>query len=158
MKHCLAAGIGFQVFMQKILLSAALGLVFAMSTQAAPLDAPPPYAGDVAAQGAAAPQPARRLEPKAPDADMSIAPTEEDMERAREARERGDRTPRNNDKRTKIEAVRDPNNHVTEYVVTPGSTKIPYRIENRADRPIDTTPGKNPSGTLGTPKLTEFGW
>ena len=76
MKHCLAAGIGFQVFMQKILLSAAFGLVFAMSTQAAPLDAPPPYAGDVAAQGAAAPQPARRLEPKAPDADMSIAPTE----------------------------------------------------------------------------------
>ena len=70
----------------------------------------------------------------------------------------GDRAPRNNDKRTKIEAVRDPNNHVTEYVVTPGSTKIPYRIENRADRPIDTTPGKNPSGTLGTPKFIEFGW
>ena len=93
-----------------------------------------------------------------PVAGMSIAPTEEDMERAREARERGDRAPRNNDKRTKIEAVRDPNNHVTEYVVTPGSTKIPYRIENQADRPIDTTPGKNPSGTLGTPKLIEFGW
>lgn len=145
--------------MQKILLSAALGLGLALSAQAAPFnDAPPPYAGDVSAQGESVPQPARRLEPKSPDADMSIAPTEEDMERAREARERGDVPPRNNDKRTKIEAVRDPNNHVTEYVVTPGSTKIPYRIENRADRPIDTTPGKNPSGTLGTPKLIEFGW
>ena len=72
--------------------------------------------------------------------------------------EAGQIPPKNNDKRTKIEAVRDPNNHVTEYVVTPGSTKIPYRIENQADRPIDTTPGKNPSGTLGTPKFIEFGW
>ena len=89
---------------------------------------------------------------------MSIAPTEADLEKARRDHEAGKVPPRNNDKRTKIEAVRDPNNHVTEYVVTPGSTKIPYKMENRADRPIDTTPGKNPSGTLGTPKFIEFGW
>ena len=89
---------------------------------------------------------------------MSIAPTQADMEKARRDREAGQIPTKNNDKRTKIEAVRDPNNHVTEYVVTPGSTKIPYRIENQADRPIDTTPGKNPSGTLGTPKFIEFGW
>ena len=99
----------------------------------------------------------RTLEPKSPDEGMSLAPTKKDMEKARAARERGE-APKIPSKRTEIEAVRDPNNHVTEYVVTPGSTKIPYKIENRADKPIDTTPGGNPSGTLGTPKFIEFGW
>lgn len=88
---------------------------------------------------------------------LRLKPTWKRLARDREA---GQIPPKNNDKRTKIEAVRDPNNHVTEYVVTPGSTKIPYRIENQADRPIDTTlrKVKNPSGTLGTPKFIEFGW
>ncbi|WP_295477295.1 hypothetical protein [Sutterella sp.] len=146
--------------MKHILLPAALGLLLAVSANAAPAapDAPPPYAGDVAAQSQTAPKPDRVLPPKAAQDGMSLAPTEEDMRRARANREAGVQTPRNNDKRTKIEAVRDPNNHVTEYVVTPGSTKIPYTMENRADRPIDTTPGRNPSSTLGTPKFIEFGW
>ena len=129
--------------MNKLIIPGALALLLAGAAAAAPgLDAPPPYGGDA----------------EAVQEDMSIAPTQADMEKARRDREAGQIPPKNNDKRTKIEAVRDPNNHVTEYVVTPGSTKIPYRIENRADRPIDTTPGKNPSGTLGTPKFIEFGW
>lgn len=117
------------------------------------LDAPPPYAGDIERADTAKQAPQRDAKE-----DLSIAPTENDMRKAREARDRGTVPPRNNDRKTRIDTVRDPNNHVTEYVVTPGSTKIPYKIENRADRPIDTTPGKNPSGTLGTPKLIEFGW
>ena len=83
---------------------------------------------------------------------------EREMKKAREDRERGIVPKRTNDKRTRIETVRDQDNRVTEYIVTPGSTKIPYTIENQADRPIDTTPGGNPSGTLGTPKFIEFGW
>ena len=138
------------VFATAFLLASGLAL-------AAGSDAPPPYAGDVEAVRAQAPKPARTLEPKSPDEGMSLAPTKKDMEKARAARERGE-APKIPSKRTEIEAVRDPNNHVTEYVVTPGSTKIPYKIENRADKPIDTTPGSNPSGTLGTPKFIEFGW
>ena len=138
------------VFATAFLLASGLAL-------AAGSDAPPPYAGDVEAVRAQAPKPARTLEPKSPDEGMSLAPTKKDMEKARAARERGE-APKIPSKRTEIEAVRDPNNHVTEYVVTPGSTKIPYKIENRADKPIDTTPGGNPSGTLGTPKFIEFGW
>ena len=124
--------------MNKLIIPGALALLLAGAAAAAPgLDAPPPYGGD--AEAVQAEPPARKLPQKG-------------------AQEAGQIPPKNNNKRTKIEAVRDPNNHVTEYVVTPGSTKIPYRIENQADRPIDTTPGKNPSGTLGTPKFIEFGW
>ena len=54
--------------------------------------------------------------------------------------------------------MRDQDNRVTEYVVTPGSTQIPYTMENRAERPIDTSPGGNSQGTLGTPKFLQFGW
>ncbi|MDO5531652.1 hypothetical protein [Sutterella sp.] len=144
--------------MTKLFISAALGLMIALGAQAAPSDAPPPYAGDVQPSRAQAPKPARQLQPKGAQEGMSIAPTEEDMRAARDRREAGERPPRNNDKRTQIEEVRDANNRVTEYVVTPGTTKIPYKIENRADRPMDTTPGKNPGGTLGTPKFIEFGW
>lgn len=141
--------------MKKLLLpAAALLATLSLACAAAPGadDAPPPYAGDVKPVNAA------RQAPRDVAEELSIAPTESDMKKAREARDQGADPPRNNERRTRIDAVRDPNNHVTEYVVTPGSTKIPYRIENRADRPIDTTPGKNPGGTLGTPKLIEFGW
>ena len=62
------------------------------------------------------------------------------------------------DRQTKIEEVRDENNHVTEYVVTPGTTQIPYRIENRAERPIDSSPAGNSKSTLGTTKFIELGW
>jgi hypothetical protein len=55
-----------------------------------------------------------------------------------------------------IRDVRDPHVHVTEYVVEPGSTEIPYCIANHTDRPIDTPPGKTAIGMLGTPKLFEF--
>lgn len=140
---------------------AAMAVLFAAgAASAAPNDVPPPppYAGDSAmAPGTAAPRPARRIEPKAPDEGMSLAPTEADMAKARADRERGIK-PKVESKRTQIETVRDQDNRVTGYVVTPGSTQIPYTIENRADRPIDTTPGGNPSGTLGTPKFIEFGW
>lgn len=147
--------------MKKLLLPALIALV-AGAAAAAPtanLEAPPLYAGDSEAKSPSVAPPARKLEPKAAQADMSIAPTEADMARAREAREKGE-APRSTStrQRTKIEAVRDPNNRVTEYVVTPGSTQIPYRIENQSERPIDTTPGRNPSGTLGNTKLIEIGW
>ncbi|EJX06539.1 hypothetical protein EVA_05350, partial [gut metagenome] len=62
------------------------------------------------------------------------------------------------DKKTKIETVRDQDNRVTEYVVTPGSTQIPYRLENQSERPIDNTPAGNSKSTLGTTKFIEIGW
>lgn len=97
----------------------------------------------------------------APDARVSSAnplvPSEADMEKARKDREQGI-IPPSYDKQTKIETVRDQNDRVTEYVVTPGSTHIPYRMENQADRPIDSTPGGNSKSTLGTAKFIEFGW
>ncbi len=140
--------------------AAALSVVFAAGTAAAAdLDAPPPYAGDVDLKQLQAPQPARTLPPKPPEEGMSLAPSKADMEKARQDREKGvvPNIPSNRTN-TKIEEVRDQNNNVTSYVVTPGSTQIPYKIENLADRPIDTTPGGNPSGTLGTPKFIEFSW
>ena len=140
---------------QRILTLAAL--LAAGAVCAAPNGAPPQYAGDVPAANAQASQPKRTLTPKSPAEGMQLAPTRQDIKNAREANEAEGGKPQSRS-RTKIEAVRDPNNRVTEYVVTPGSTKIPYTIENRSDRPIDTTPGGNPSSTLGTPKFIEFGW
>lgn len=86
-----------------------------------------------------------------------LAPTEADMEKARAERETG-RAPEPPAKNTTIEQVRDQNNRVTEYVVTPGSTHIPYAIENQSERPADNTPGGNSKSTLGTTKLIRFGW
>ena len=143
--------------MKKIVITLAFAIACG-AAQAANLDAPPPYAGDSEPQAAGVTPPNRSIAPKGAQEDMSIAPTERDMRKARADRERGNVPRQDNDKRTKIEAVRDPNNHVTEYVVTPGSTKIPYKMENQADRPIDTRPGGNPGSTLGTPKFIEFGW
>ena len=88
---------------------------------------------------------------------MQIAPSEADLEKARADREMGI-VPKVHSKRTTIEAVRDQDNRVTEYVVTPGSTQIPYSMQNQAERPIDSTPGGNSKSTLGTPKFIEFGW
>ena len=54
--------------------------------------------------------------------------------------------------------IRDRNNRVVEYIVTPGSTHIPYTIENRSERPADDTPGGNPKSTTGTTRQIHFGW
>ncbi len=143
--------------MLKRTLTAALLALCAPLVIAAGTDAPPPYAGAAEVTRAQVAPPARQLTPKAPNEDMQIAPTAEDMEQARENRERGIK-PRLAQKGTTIEAVRDPNNRVTEYVVTPGSTQIPYTIENQADRPIDSRPGGNSKSTLGTTKFFEIGW
>ena len=110
----------------------------------APNDAPPPYAGDV------------KVEKPAPQSNP-LLPSKADMEKAREERAHGHLPPKF-DRQTKIEEVRDENNRVTEYVVTPGTTQIPYRIENRAERPIDSSPAGNSKSTLGTTKFIELGW
>ena len=86
-----------------------------------------------------------------------LLPSKADMEKAREERAHGHLPPKF-DRQTKIEEVRDENNRVTEYVVTPGTTQIPYRIENRAERPIDSSPAGNSKSTLGTTKFIELGW
>lgn len=83
-----------------------------------------------------------------------LAPSDADYAKARQDRAEGKVTKRSN--RTEIEEIRDQNNRITEYVVTPGSTKIPYSIENRSDRP-NTNPGHS-KDTLGTPKFINFGF
>ena len=83
-----------------------------------------------------------------------LAPTDADYAKARKDRKEGRITKRS--QRTEIETIRDQNNRITEYVVTPGSTKIPYSIENRSDRP-NANPGHS-KDTLGTPKFINFGF
>ena len=93
--------------MNKLIIPGALALLLAGAAAAAPgLDAPPPYGGD--AEAVQAEPPARKLPQKGAQEDMSIAPTQADMEKARRDREAGQIPPKNNDKRTKIEAVRRP--------------------------------------------------
>ena len=121
--------------MKQNVLTAVCLTAFAAAAIASPLEAPPPDAGDVKPAPAAA-EPAPRAQAPRPREGNPLLPSEQDMKKAREDREHG-KIPPKFDKQTKIEAVRDQNNHVTEYVVTPGSTQIPYRIENQADRPID---------------------
>ena len=83
-----------------------------------------------------------------------LAPTDADYAKARQDRAQGKvKRPSQN---TEIETVRDQNNRITEYVVTPGSTKIPYSIENRSERP-NANPGHS-KDTLGTPKFINFGF
>ena len=142
--------------MKQNVLTAVCLTAFAAAAIASPLEAPPPYAGDVKPAPAAA-EPAPRAQAPRPREGNPLLPSEQDRKKAREDREHG-KIPPKFDKQTKIEAVRDQNNHVTEYVVTPGSTQIPYRIENQADRPIDSTPGGNSKSTLGTTKFIEIGW
>lgn len=92
-----------------------------------------------------------------PDDATGLVPTQADMQKARAEREAG-RAPEPPAKNTTIEQVRDPNNHVTEYVVTPGSTHIPYTMKNEADRPADDTPGGNSKSTMGTTRQIRIGW
>lgn len=86
----------------------------------------------------------------------NLAPTSEDYAKARKDRAAGKYT-KPESSRTEIETVRDQNNRVTEYVVTPGSTHIPYSVENKADRPSPVDAGQR-KGTLGTPKFINFGF
>ena len=86
-----------------------------------------------------------------------LLPTKADMEKARAEREAG-KAPEPPAKNTTIQQVRDQNNRVVEYIVTPGSTHIPYTIENRSERPADDTPGGNPKSTTGTTRQIHFGW
>ncbi len=88
----------------------------------------------------------------------SLAPTAKDMAKAKQDRQKGHIPPRNNERETKIEAVRDQNNRVTEYVVTPGMTHIPYSMENQAERPIPSAPGSNSQSTLGNTKQFKIGF
>ena len=94
-----------------------------------------------------------RRHPANPD----LAPSAADYEKARQDRAAG-RYVKPASKDTEIEAVRDQNNRIREYVVTPGATHVPYRIENRSDRPADSAPGSNSKSTLGTTKLINLGF
>lgn len=96
---------------------------------------------------------AARRHPANPD----LAPSAADYEKARQDRAAG-RYAKPASKDTEIEAVRDQNNRIREYVVTPGSTHLPYRIENRSERPVDAAPGANSKSTLGTTKLINLGF
>lgn len=96
---------------------------------------------------------AARRHPANPD----LAPSAADYEKARQDRAAG-RYAKPESQNTEIEAVRDQNNRIREYVVTPGSTHVPYTIENRADRPASDAPGSNSKGTLGTTKFINLGF
>ena len=111
---------------------------------------------------AQAADPAAAAAPAAPSAQPQqdinpLVPTKEDMEKARADREAG-RAPEVPQRGTTVKQVRDQNNYVTEYIVTPGTTHIPYTIQNRADRPADITPGGNSKGTMGTTRQIKIGW
>ena len=76
-----------------------------------------------------------------------LAPTDADYAKARKDREEG-RVEKPVGSRTQIETVRDQNNRITEYVVTPGSTRLPYSVENRSEYPASSAPGHS-KDTLG---------
>lgn len=141
------------------ILAAALLAAAAGALCAAPADeAPRKVQSTVSAQPEANSGATAAKRPKAQsDAANPLLPTKEDYEHARADREAG-KVPPKFDRQTKIEAVRDENNRVTEYVVTPGSTQIPYTMENRADRPIDGKPGANSMSTLGNTKQIRIGF
>ena len=107
------------------------------------------------AEPAAAPAQPEAAAPKPSDANP-LLPTEADMQKAREEREAG-RAPKPVAKTTTIDQVRDQDNRVVEYVVTPGTTHIPYTIQNLSDRPADMNPGGNPRSTPGTTRQIHFG-
>ncbi len=109
--------------------------------------------GIAAAAPYAAPAPA----PQTGAAENALVPTADDMARARELRESG-KAPQAPSQYTEVRQVRDQNNRVVEYVVTPGSTHIPYTIENRSERPADDTPGHNSKSTTGTTRQIRIGW
>ena len=132
-------------------MSRKLTALFAAALAAA-LASLPASAADPAPADDAAAQAARAQEEANP-----LLPTKADMEKARADREAG-RIPEVPQRGTTVKQVRDQNNHVTEYIVTPGTTHIPYTIQNQADRPADFTPGGNSKGTMGTTRQIKIGW
>lgn len=142
----------------KLTLAAALSLALVTGAQAATDVPPPPSVTEVKAAPVTAPA-ARTAEPL----DMSLAPTEKDMERARKAakaRQQHDATVSTfvSKRGTRIEEHHDQNNRLTEVRVTPGTTQIPYTMENKSDRPINNTPGTDSRSTLGTPQFFKHTW
>ncbi|MCF0253231.1 MAG: hypothetical protein HUK26_02715, partial [Duodenibacillus sp.] len=106
-------------------------------------------------------EPAQRRDARA-DA-MRLEPNAADLQRAREEREARQRRPDldpvyRSRYGTEIQEVHDGDRRLTEVRVTPGSTHIPYTMQNRSDRPIDVRPGADTRSTLGTPKFIQFGW
>ncbi len=133
-------------------------MLAAVPALAAPLDARPAFTGK-----AVEAQPVTEPAAKTPAADgyNDLAPTEEDMRRARAERRHqysSQPEPYISPRGTKIEELHDQNNRLTEVRVTPGTTEIPYTMKNRSDRPIDNRPGADPRSTLDTPKFIQFGW
>ena len=147
---------------------AALALIFVASSSFG-ADAPSPPAMNPSAHYAPRAQVIREtVSVESPRQASRLEPSAEDMARARKAAEQ--RRPASErvttyespkgtvGGRTRIEEYHDQNNRVTEVRVTSGITEIPYTMENRSDRPIDTAPGQNSQSTLGTPKFIKFGW
>lgn len=153
--------------MRKTLFALSLAALFvAPITQAQPndIDRPPVIsekAAKAAFDGAQGERPTTNYErvgqkAKRHEADPGLAPTAADYEKARKDRAMG-HYEKPMSKQTQIEAVRDQHNQIREYVVTPGSTHIPYTMDNRADRPASADPGRS-KDTLGTPKFIRFGF
>lgn len=147
--------------MRKTLIALTLGCaLIATQALAQTVGAPPQISEQDARSARQSVQPAKQSNydrlterAKAYEVNPDLAPTEADYTKARKDRAEG-RAPKKRAQGTEIETVRDQDNRVTEYIVTPGSTHIPYTVENRADRPAD--PGDK--DTLGTPKFINFGF
>ena len=151
-----------KTLMMTAIAALSLGLTAIAPVSAEPVGAPPQISEDDAQTARGHVQTPRRssnydrISEKARqyEANPDLAPTDADYAKARQDRAQGKvKRPSQN---TKIETVRDQNNRITEYVVTPGSTKIPYSIENRSERP-NANPGHS-KDTLGTPKFINFGF
>ena len=151
------------------LVASLLGLTLAQAAWAAPeapADVRPPQISEQAAKDAYdnAQKPQRsasgydRLakESRRYEVNPDLAPSEADYAKARQDRAEG-KVKKPTGGRTQIETVRDQNNRSTDYVVTPGSTQVPYSIENRSEFPASSAPGHS-KDTLGTPKFINFGF
>ncbi len=149
--------------MKKTLITLSVIGLFACPTFAQPtsVDAPPAMSqgsSSVADQGRASTG-YERMQQKAKSyqsPNPNLAPTAEDYAKARKARKEG-RAQRPQSNETEIQTVRDQDNRVTEYIVTPGTTHIPYSVENKSDRQSPANAGQR-QGTLGTPKFIQFGF
>lgn len=133
--------------MNKLFLSVCLAAAWvAGSVSAAPISAQNPSAVEATLE---------QKKQSAPD----LAPTAEDYAKVRAEREKAHVSNPTyvSNHNTVIEEHYD-NNRLVDVTVTPGSTEIPYTMNNRGDKPIDTTPGQDPHNTLGTPKFIHFGW
>lgn len=140
-------------------LTLTLGLGLCMAAHAADLTAPPTVkAVPTAPVANTTPATVHRA-----PLDTNLVPTEEDMARARKARAASKAGKENvttfvSKRGTRIEEHHDQNNRLTEIRVTPGTTEIPYTMQNQSDRPINNTPGADSRSTLGTPQFFKHTW